>query len=123
MISFTDITESTLHSRNISKKKATTEQILTQLKKKEQNEDLILCTLWEEIATLIETVMLHNKDNNSLFIINPHNTPIKEQTAVSNEETRNNSDNNETTIRENDSSEEAFKNLRNKKKNTRKTSF
>ena len=67
--------------------------------------------------------MLHNKDNNSLFIINPHNTPIKEQTAVSNEETRNNSDNNETTIRENDSSEEAFKNLRNKKKNTRKTSF
>ena len=123
MISFTDITESTLHIRNISKKKATTEQILTQLKKKEQNEDLILCTLWEEIATLIETVMLHNKDNNSLFIINPHNTPIKEQTAVSNEETRNNSDNNETTIRENDSSEEAFKNLRNKKKNTRKTSF
>ena len=49
MVSFTDISESILYIRNISKQKATTERILTQLKKKEQYEYLILCTLEKEI--------------------------------------------------------------------------
>ena len=68
-----------IHS--LSKKKATTEQILTQLKKYEQNEGLILCSLDGEIATFIQTVMLHSKENNSLFIANSLNTPEKEQTT------------------------------------------
>ena len=72
----------------LSKKKATTEQILTQLKKYEQNEGLIHCTLDGEIVTFIETVMLHSKDNNSLFIANPLNTPEKEQTTISFKETK-----------------------------------
>ena len=67
MILFTEITGSILYIRNKRKQKATSEQIVIQLKKKEQYEDLTLCTL-EEVATLIETGMLHNNDNNSLFL-------------------------------------------------------
>ena len=52
------------------------QQILIQVKKKEKYEDLILCTLEEEIAALIETEMLHSNDN-SIFISNPLNTPTK----------------------------------------------
>ena len=55
MISFIDITESILCIRNKSKQKATSKRILIQLKEKEQYEDLTLCTLEKEIATLIET--------------------------------------------------------------------
>ena len=49
-----------LYIRNKSKQKATSERILIQLLMKEKYEDVILRTLEEEIATLIETVMLHN---------------------------------------------------------------
>ena len=52
------------------------QQILIQVKKKEKYEDLILFTLEEEIAALIETEMLHSNDN-SIFISNPLNTPTK----------------------------------------------
>ena len=52
------------------------QQILIQVKKKEKYEDLILHTLEEEIAALIETEMLHSNDN-SIFISNPLNTPTK----------------------------------------------
>ena len=52
------------------------QQILIQVKKKEKYEDLILCTLEEEIAVLIETGMLNSNDN-SIFISNPLNTPTK----------------------------------------------
>ena len=96
MISFTDIIESILYIRNKSKQKATSERILIQLKKKEQYEDLILFTLEKEIATLIETGMLHSNDNNSIFISNLVNAPTKEQTIV-NKENEENSDVNETT--------------------------
>ena len=41
--------------------------------------------------------MLESKDNNSLFIGNPFNTAVKEETTFSNEETENNFDSNETT--------------------------
>ena len=94
-ISITNITESILYIRNKSKQKATLERILIQLQKKEQYEDLILCTLEKEIATLIETGMLHNNDNNSIFISNPLNAPIKEQ-IILNKESEENSDVNET---------------------------
>ena len=60
MILLNDITESMLYIRNQSKQKATSERILIQLLMKEKYEDVILRTLEEEIATLIETVMLHN---------------------------------------------------------------
>ena len=60
MILLNDITESMLYIRNKSKQKATSERILIQLLMKEKYEDVILRTLKEEIATLIETVMLHN---------------------------------------------------------------
>ena len=38
--------------------------------------------------------MLDSKDNNSLFIGNPFNTAVKEETTSSNEETENNFDSN-----------------------------
>ena len=52
------------------------QQILIQVKKKEKYEDLIVRTLEEEIAALIETGMLHSNDN-SIFTSNPLNTPTK----------------------------------------------
>ena len=85
MITFIDISESILHIRNESKQKATVELILIQLKKKEQYKDLTLCTLAKEVATLIEAGMLHNNDNNSIFIKNVLNAPTKEQTIVNKE--------------------------------------
>ena len=64
---------------------ATVERILIQLKKKEQCEDLTLCTLEKEIGTLTETGMLHSNDNDSIFINNVLNAPTKEQIIVNNE--------------------------------------
>ena len=61
------------------------ERILIQLKKKEQCEDLTLCTLEKEIGTLTETGMLHSNDNDSIFINNVLNAPTKEQIIVNNE--------------------------------------
>ena len=55
------------------------ERVLIQLKKKEKYQDLTLCTLEKEIATLIEAGMLHSNDNNSIFINNVLNAPTKEQ--------------------------------------------
>ena len=78
MITFIDITESILYIRNKSKQKVTVERILIQLKKKEQYEDLTLFTLEKEIATLIEAGMLHNNDNDSIFINNVLSAPTKE---------------------------------------------
>ena len=40
---------------------------------------MILCTLEEEIATLIETEMLHSNNDNPIFISHPLNTPTKNQ--------------------------------------------
>ena len=96
MITFIDITKSILYIQNKSKQKATAERILIQLKKKEQHEDLTLCTLQKEIATLTVAGMLHSNDNNSIFINNILNAPTKEETAV-NKESKKNSDINETT--------------------------
>ena len=89
MITFIDITESILYIRNKSKQKATVERILIQLKKKEQYEDLTLCTLEKEIATLIEAGMLHSNDNDSIFINNVLNAPKKEQTIFNKESEEN----------------------------------
>ena len=47
-------------------------------------------------TTLIETGMLHNNDNNSIFISNPFNKPRKEQAIVNNKGSEENSDVNET---------------------------
>ena len=58
------------------------EQILTQMKRKEQYEDVIFGTLEEEITTLIGAGMLHTKDNNSLLIENPVNMPTKEEATM-----------------------------------------
>ena len=77
------------HFRNKTKQKATAERILIQLKKKEQYEDLTLCTLEKETATLIEAGMLHGNDNNSIFINNVLNAPTKKQTIVSKESEEN----------------------------------
>ena len=96
MITFIDITESILYIRNKSKQKATLERILIQLTKKKQYEDLTLCTLEKEIATLIETGILHSNDNNSIFIKNILKASTKEQTIVNNE-SEENSDINDTT--------------------------
>ena len=96
MITFIDITKSILYIQNKSKQKATAERILIQLKKKEQYEDLTLCTLQKEIATLTVAGMLHSNDNNSIFINNILSAPTKEETAV-NKESKKNSDINETT--------------------------
>ena len=85
MVTFIDISDSILHIRNESKQKATVELILIQLKKKEKYKDLTLCTLEKEIATLIEAGMLHNNDNDSIFIKNVLNAPTKEQTIVNKE--------------------------------------
>ena len=74
MISFTDITESILYIRNKNKQKVNSERILIQLKKKEQCEDLSLCTLEKGIATFIETGMLHI------------NAPTKEEPVIVNKE-------------------------------------
>ena len=72
------------------------ERILIQLKKKEQYEDLTLCTLEKEIATLFEAGMLHSNDNDSIFINNVLNAPTREQTIV-NKESEENSDIDDTT--------------------------
>ena len=85
MITFIDITKSILYIQNKSKQKATAERILIQLKKKEQYEDLTLCTLQKEIATLTVAGMLHSNDNNSISINNILNAPTKEETAVNKE--------------------------------------
>ena len=96
MTTFTDMTESILYIRNKNKQKATVERILIQLKKKEQYEDLTLCTLEKEIATLIETEIVHSNDSDSIFINNVLNAPTKEQTIV-NKESEENSGINDTT--------------------------
>ena len=67
MIIFIDITESILYIRNKSKQKATAERILIQLKKKEEYEDLTLCTLEKKVTTLIEAGVLHCNDSNSIL--------------------------------------------------------
>ena len=85
MVTFIDISDSILHIRNESKQKATVELILIQLKKKEKYKDLTLWTLEKEIATLTEAGMLHNNDNDSIFIKNVLNAPTKEQTIVNKE--------------------------------------
>ena len=72
------------------------ERILIQMKKKEQYEDLTLCTLKKEIATLIEAGMLHSNDDDSIVINNFLNAPTKEQTIV-NKESEENSGINDTT--------------------------
>ena len=74
----------------------TSERILIQLKKKEQYEDLTLYTLEKEIVSFIETGMLHNNDNNSIFISKPLNTPTKEQIIVNNKGSKENSNVSET---------------------------
>ena len=66
------------------------------MKKKEQYEDLTLCTLKKEIATLIEAGMLHSNDDDSIVINNFLNAPTKEQTIV-NKESEENSGINDTT--------------------------
>ena len=71
------------------------ERILIQLKKKEQYEDLKLCTFEKEITTLIEAGILHSKYNDSIFINNVLNAPTKEQTVV-NKGSKENSDINDT---------------------------
>ena len=80
MITFIDITENILYIRNKIKQRATAELKL-KLKKNEQYEDLTLCTVEKEIASLIETEMLQSDDRNSIFI-NVLNAPTKEQTIV-----------------------------------------
>ena len=67
MIIFIDITESILYIRTKSKQKATAERILIQLKKKEEYEDLTLCTLEKKVTTLIEAGVLHCNDSNSIL--------------------------------------------------------
>ena len=96
MVTFIDITESIVYIRNKSKQKVIVERILIQLKKKEQYEDLTLCTLEKEIATLFEAGMLHSNDNDSIFINNVLNAPTREQTIV-NKESEENSDIDDTT--------------------------
>ena len=66
------------------------------MKKKEQYEDLTLCTLQKEIATRIEAGMLHSNDDDSIVINNFLNAPTKEQTIV-NKESEKNSGINDTT--------------------------
>ena len=95
MTTFTDMTESILYIRNKNKQKATVERILIQLKKKEQYEDLTLCTVEKEVATLIEAEMLHSNDNDPIFIHNVLNAATKEQTIV-NKKSEENSDINDT---------------------------
>ena len=58
---------------------------------------MILCTLEEEIATLIETEILHSNNNNPISISHPLNTPTKEPTIVNNKESEESSEVNEAT--------------------------
>ena len=62
MISFTNITESIYHIRGTSKQKATTERILTFLRKKDQYRDLSGTDLEEEINILVTTRLLFKND-------------------------------------------------------------
>ena len=79
MISFTDITESIYRIRRTSKLKATTERIVTFLRKKDQYRDLPVADLKEEIDTIVTTGFLFKNGRNLLFIRNSANAPTKDQ--------------------------------------------
>ena len=79
MISFTDITESIYRIRRTSKLKATTERVVTFLRKKDQYRDLPVADLKEEIDTIVTTGFLFKNDRNLLFIRNSTNAPTKDQ--------------------------------------------
>ena len=118
-ISFTDITESIFPIRRTSKQKATTEQILNFLRKKDQYRDLSAADLEEEISTLVTTGLLFKNDKNSLFIRNSANKPTKDQKNqfdsfdhnTDNEASENENSSTSTKENTNDSPNDSFSNL------------
>ena len=118
-ISFTNITESIFPIRRTSKQKATTEQILNFLRKKDQYRDLSAADLEEEISTLVTTGLLFKNDKNSLFIRNSANKPTKDQKNqfdsfdhnTDNEASENENSSTSTKENTNDSPNDSFSNL------------
>ena len=118
-ISFTNITESIFPIRRTSKQKATTEQILNFLRKKDQYRDLSAADLEEEISTLVTTGLLFKNDKNSLFIRNSANKPTKDQKNqfdsfdhnTDNEASENENSSTSTKENANDSPNDSFSNL------------
>ena len=118
-ISFTNITESIFPIRRTSKQKATTEQILNFLRKKDQYRDLSAADLEEEISTLVTTGLLFKNDKNSLFIRNSANKPTKDQKNefdsfdhnTDNEASENENSSISTKENTNDSPKDSFSNL------------